>query len=46
MIISNKLRDEQINILGINGLSLRNIYDDMFIYLEQHRNVFYEQQQL
>ena len=44
MIISNKLSDEQINILGINSLSLRNIYDDMFIYLEQHRNVFYEKQ--
>ena len=44
MIISNKLSDEQINILGINGLSLRNIYDDMFIYLEQHSNVFYEKQ--
>ena len=44
MIISNKLSDEQINTLGINGLSLRNVYDDMIKYLEQHRNVFYEQQ--
>ena len=36
--------DSQRDVLGLDGLSLRKVYDDMIKYLAQHRKVFYEKQ--
>ena len=42
-ILISKLLDEgQKNVLGLDGLSLQIIYDDMIEYLSLHRKIFYE----
>jgi hypothetical protein len=44
ILISKLLNDSQRDVLGLDGLSLRKVYDDMIKYLAQHRKVFYEKQ--
>jgi len=38
------LNESEIDVLGLIGLSLSMVYDDMTQYLAMHRDVFYEKQ--
>ena len=46
ILISKLLSENQKDVLGLDGLSLRIIYEDMIKYLTKHRKVFYEKQSL
>ena len=46
ILISELLNESERNVLGIAGLSLSMVYDDMTQYLALHRVVFYEKQNL
>ena len=44
ILISKLLNENQKDVLGLDGLSLREVYEDMMSYLALHREVFYETQ--
>ena len=44
ILISKLLSENQKDVLGLDGLSLREVYEDMMSYLALHREVFYETQ--
>ena len=46
ILISDLLSESERNVLGLVGLSLSMVYDDMTQYLALHRVVFYEKQNL
>ena len=43
IMISSKLRTEDLNLLGVNhNMRLRIVFDDMKPYLSRHRKIFNE----
>ena len=46
LLVSNKLKNENLKDLGIEKDSkLRTVFEDMHMYLERHRKVFYEKEE-